>query len=148
MAWCSFFYQSGMSGQGSFRLPNGEDLPVPEARLWNNESANIEVDFANIPPPYRIRIHYRVVISGLGSSRGSGRTRHISDLTGEIVNFGRDQGISRTVVRNLAFYFGRRVLLERIIGAGASVTETSPLGRDTFFRLVDGDRAFTYIIVS
>lgn len=144
MAWCSYFYQSGMSGQSSFRLPNGEDLPVPESRLWDNQSANIDVDFANIPPPHRLRIHYRIVISTLGGSVG--RTRHISELTGEILNIGRDHGLSRTVTRSLAFYFGSRVA-ERIVGPLASVTESSPLGRDNFIRLIDGDRAFTYIIV-
>lgn len=145
MVWFSAFYQSGMSGQSSFRLPNGEDLPLPDPRLWNNESANIDVDFANIPPPRVIRIHYRVVITAIGHSSQS-RTRHISELWNEVTGYARDQGISRTVERNAAVYFGR-ALAQRTIGVAASITDSAILGSDNFIRLRDGDRAFTYVIL-
>lgn len=145
MVWFSAFYQSGMSGQSSFRLPNGEDLPLPDPRLWNDESANIDVDFANIPPPRVIRIHYRVVISTIALSPGR-RTRHISELRNEAAGYARDQGTSRAVTRNVAMYFSRAIA-ERSIGLAASITDSSMLGSDNFIRLRDGERAFTYVIL-
>jgi hypothetical protein len=145
MAWFSVFYQSGMSGQNSFRLPNGEDLPLPDPSNWNGESANIEVDFVNIPPPHRLRIHYRVVITTINGRSGR-RTHHISELTNVMINLTRSQSISRTVGTGLAFFVGRN-LSKRILGPVASITNSAPIGTDNYIRLIDGDRAFTYIII-
>lgn len=145
MAWCSFFYQSGMAGQDSFRLPNGDDLPLPDPRLWNNQSADVAVDYANVPPPYRFRIHYRAVVTVVGRAAGL-RTRHVHELTDELLSFGRDQGISRVVTRNAGLFF-RSGIAQRVVGPLATVTESSTLGSDNFLRLIDGDRAFTYIFI-
>ncbi|HLJ45236.1 MAG TPA: hypothetical protein VKU01_04480 [Bryobacteraceae bacterium] len=144
MSWFSGFYQSGMSGQTSLRLPNGEDLPLPNPANWNGESAEINVDYSLVRQPNPIRIHYSVVITPLEErdayTNVLGRV-HYGNLTDTMTRMARNSIITRGL--RIAFGVGRRTP----IGVVASVLESSPTMTDNYIRLIDGDRAFTYVIV-